>query len=42
MAARVAIVEVGRRDGLQCIGPILPTGSKLDLVRRLTRRASPA
>ena len=35
MAGPVEIVEVGPRDGLQGIGPFVPTATKLDLVRRL-------
>ncbi len=33
--ARVEIVEVGPRDGLQGVGPFVPTAAKIDLVERL-------
>lgn len=35
MADAVEIVEVGPRDGLQGIGPFVPTPAKIDLVERL-------
>jgi len=35
MADRVQIVEVGPRDGFQSVGPLIPTGRKIDLIRRL-------
>ena len=35
MTRVVEIVEVGPRDGLQGIGPFVPTADKIDLVRRL-------
>ncbi len=35
MSERVEIVEVGPRDGLQGIGPFVPTATKIDLLERL-------
>ena len=35
MSDRVEIVEVGPRDGLQGIGPFVPTAAKIDFVERL-------
>jgi hydroxymethylglutaryl-CoA lyase len=35
MTQRVRIVEVGPRDGFQSVGPIIPNGTKMDLIRQL-------
>jgi hydroxymethylglutaryl-CoA lyase len=39
--AEVKIVEVGPRDGLQNISQIVPTGTKIALIRKLARTGLP-
>lgn len=40
--AQVKIVEVGPRDGLQNMPGIVPTATKIELIRRLARTGLPA
>ena len=39
--AEVKIVEVGPRDGLQNISQIVPTGTKIELIRKLAHTGLP-